>query len=82
MYNTLLTDRALADLRRLDKDTARFIKSKLVEYSNSPFNYAKKLSKSKIGSYRFRVGNYRAIFDINKDDIVILRINHRKDIYK
>ena len=36
----------------------------------------------KIGTYRFRMGNYRVIFDIEGKDIVILRVGHRREIYK
>ncbi|WP_456486560.1 type II toxin-antitoxin system RelE family toxin [Candidatus Alkanophaga liquidiphilum] len=36
----------------------------------------------KIGTYRFRIGDYRIIFDIDDDNMVILRIGHRKSIYK
>ena len=33
--------------------------------------------------YRFRVGNYRVIFDMKKDKLIILvlQIGHRKNIY-
>jgi mRNA interferase RelE/StbE len=40
------------------------------------------LISHKIGTYRFRIGDYRAIFDIDGENIVILRIGHRRDIYK
>jgi len=32
--------------------------------------------------YRFRVGSYRIIFEMDEDNIVILRIGDRKDIYR
>jgi len=35
-----------------------------------------------LGSYRLRIGDYRVIFDIIGNDIVVLRIGHRKEIYK
>jgi mRNA interferase RelE/StbE len=36
----------------------------------------------KIGAYRFRIGDYRVVFDIDDNNVVILRIGHRKSIYK
>jgi mRNA interferase RelE/StbE len=36
----------------------------------------------KLGTYRFRIGDYRVIFDIEGKDIVVLRVGHRRDIYK
>jgi mRNA interferase RelE/StbE len=32
--------------------------------------------------YRLRVGNYRILFEIDEDKIIIYRIRHRKDAYK
>uniref|UniRef100_A0A7C3MKC3 Type II toxin-antitoxin system RelE/ParE family toxin n=1 Tax=Dictyoglomus thermophilum TaxID=14 RepID=A0A7C3MKC3_DICTH len=55
---------------------------KLKEYSVDLLKYARKLINPKIGSYRFRIGNYRVIFDIDGENIIILRIGHRKEIYK
>ena len=40
------------------------------------------LNDSRIGSYRFRIGNYRVIFDIKEDQIIILRVGHRGRIYR
>lgn len=82
MYKVVLTNRAIKDLSKIDSYTSEFIKSKLTEYSKEPFINAKKLSNIKIGTYRFRIGDYRVIFDFDKDNIVILRIGHRKEIYK
>jgi len=35
-----------------------------------------------LGTYRFRIGDYRVIFDIEGKDIVALRVGHRRDIYR
>ena len=32
--------------------------------------------------YRFRIGDYRVIFDHTDVAIIVLRVGHRKDIYK
>jgi len=82
MYKVVLTQRALRDLKRLNRLAKKEILNKLAEYSKEPLEYARKLVNPKIGTYRFRIGDYRAIFDIEGKDIVILRIGHRKDIYK
>ena len=44
--------------------------------------YAQKLSDPRLGTYRFRVGEYRVIFDLEGSEIVILRVGHRKEIYR
>lgn len=75
---------ALEDLRRLSKRIQRQIINKLDFYAKSsyPFKFAKSLKNKSSGEYRYRVGNYRIIFDVEDNKIIILAIGHRKDIYK
>ena len=81
MYRIVLTRRALKDLEKIDKRTQNRIAEKLKEYAQNPFKYARRLVNPYIGTYRFRIGDYRVIFDINDGTIVILRIGHRRSIY-
>ena len=69
-------------LRRLDSDIKQRMKSALEKFKESPLRFAQKLTKPELGTYRFRIGNYRVIFDIDEDKLVILRVGHRKDIYR
>ena len=32
-------------------------------------------------AYRLRIGDYRALFDVERDIIVIRRVGHRREIY-
>jgi mRNA interferase RelE/StbE len=41
----------------------------------------KKLRQADFG-YRLRMGDYRILFDVEDDTIVIQKIGHRKDIYE
>ena len=81
-HRVVLTRRALKDFESIEKDARKRIAAKLREYTEEPLKYAQKLINQKIGSYRFRIGDYRVIFDIDAENIVILRIGHRKSIYK
>ena len=47
-----------------------------------PSTIAERLTESELGSYRFRVGDYRVIFDLEGDEIVVLRVGHRREIYR
>ena len=78
MYRVIVTRMALKDLKNIDKEIA----TKLREYAKEPLKYARKLINPRIGTYRFRIGDYRVIFDIDNEIIVILRIGHRRSIYK
>jgi mRNA interferase RelE/StbE len=82
MYRILLTKRAVKDLGKLSEDVKLRIKEKFNLLLNDPTGIGKKLSSPLIGTYRLRVGDYRVIFDIDDDKVIILRIGHRKDIYK
>ena len=82
MYTLLYTMSAVNDIRKLDTVVKKRIKKKLEEYAINPHLYAKKLVNSTLGSYRWRVGNYRIVFDIDGTKIVILRVGHRREIYK
>jgi len=82
MFNVILTHKAFKNLETIHAQDKRIIIQKLKEYAENPQKYAIKLVNPKLGMYRFRIGNYRAIFDIIEDDIVILKIGHRRDIYK
>jgi mRNA interferase RelE/StbE len=44
--------------------------------------YAEKLVDPRLGTYRFRIGDYRVVFDLEGNEIIVLRVGHRKDIYK
>jgi mRNA interferase RelE/StbE len=80
-FKLLYTKTAVEDIQKLDRVVKKKIKKKIELYAKKPFFYAKKLVKPSLGSYRWRIGDYRVVFDIDKDRIVILRIGHRREIY-
>ena len=82
MYKVLITEKAQKDLKNIDNETKKRIIEKLKYLSNDPVAFSRKLINSEIGEYRFKVGDYRIIFDIDGENIVILKIGHRKDIYE
>lgn len=75
---------ALRDLKKLPMDVQDRIIKKLDFYSRTqnPIRFAEPLKDRDFGEYRFRVGDYRIIFDIVDQEIVILVVGHRKDIYR
>ncbi len=76
--------RALKQIQKLPRDIQIRIIKKLDFYcsQDDPMEFAEPLVRSELGDYRFRVGDYRVIFDCEKDGIVVLLIGHRRDIYK
>ena len=71
----------LKDLQKIDKKYQKIILDKiklLKDYPDTP--NIKKLTNH-YPPYRFRVGNYRVLFDIKDDVIQILSVKHRKEAY-
>lgn len=81
-YNLVYTRSSVRDIKKLDRIVKKKIKAKIEKYSKSPKKYARTLIDSRIGNYRWRVGHYRIVFDIHGKDIVILRVRHRREVYK
>jgi mRNA interferase RelE/StbE len=75
---------AVGDLSRLPKDIQDRIKAKLDFYISfgDPLHFASRLTDSKLGDYKFRIGDYRVIFEIKDNIVEILKIGNRKDIYR
>ncbi|MBI4744718.1 MAG: type II toxin-antitoxin system RelE/ParE family toxin [Actinobacteria bacterium] len=81
-HKLVYTDRAVKDIKKLDIIARRRLKKALEKLSISPLKYSTKLINSKIGEYRFRVGDYRVIFDLVGREIIVLRVGHRREIYR
>jgi mRNA interferase RelE/StbE len=83
-YKFFIDDKVIKDLKKIDKKwqvkILDVIKTKLIK---NPYA-GKKLVSDLSEYYRYRVGNYRIIYEIIAEDIVvvIIKIKHRKDIYK
>ena len=81
-YKLIYTNTAYKDIKKLDIVAKKRIGKKIEEYSKDPLSTSKKLTNLSIGTFRWRIGNYRVVFDIDNENIIILRVGHRKEIYK
>jgi len=82
MSEIVLTRRALKDLDQLDRPIRRRIIERLQDLSADPTSHATRLTDSRLGSFRFRIGDWRVVFDIIDDRVIVLRIGHRREIYR
>lgn len=87
MYKVELTRQAKKQLKKLDIHTAKLILAwlrKNLEGCDNPRVHGKALTANLSGKWRYRIGDYRIIADIQDDKILILvlEIGHRKEIYK
>lgn len=81
-FKLVYTKKAVKDIQSLDNNVKKRIGKALIRYRANPLKKAEKLTDFAFGTYKFRIGDYRVIFDIEDKDIVILRVGHRKEIYK
>jgi mRNA interferase RelE/StbE len=81
-YRLLFTRRAARDLEALEPDARRRIGEALKRYRQEPLRFARRMAHPTLGSYRFRTGDYRVIFDMEGEEIVVLRVGHRSRIYR
>lgn len=86
-YKILFEKNADKQLKKLDKTQQRLIVNwiiKNLENTNDPRVFGKALKGNLKDYWRYRVGNYRIIAEINDDEvkILIIEIGHRKNIYK
>jgi mRNA interferase RelE/StbE len=81
-YRLIYTQKAVRDINKLDAVVKKRIGATLLRFKDNPLQYAEPLTDPELGGYRFRIGDYRVIFDIEGSDIVVLRAGHRKGIYK
>lgn len=83
-FNLVITGKARKDIVKIDQVSQRRLAKKLKYYVNQddPISFAKKLVDISEGQYRWRVGVYRIVFDVEGEDIVILRVQHRREVYR
>jgi mRNA interferase RelE/StbE len=74
---------AIKQLEKLPLADYKGIKKKIIELSDNPRPRGCEKLKSRPG-YRIRYGKYRIIYTISDNilTIIVVRIGHRKDIYR
>lgn len=84
MFGYQFTKTSLKRFKKLPKDTQIRIIRKLDYFcaQEDPIGFAETLTRSDLGEYRFRIGDYRVAFDMEDNILVIHDVNHRKDIYR
>lgn len=83
-YNIVFSESCRRQFRKLNKELQR----KIVNYLETrvcinPILFGKSLSGNKKGLWRYRVGDYRIICNIDNNELIVLviEIGHRSDIY-
>ena len=85
-YKVEYTEQAIKELKKIDKHTQFFIlawiEKNLVDCEN-PRQHGKGLTANRSGEWRYRVGDYRIIAEIEDDKVIILvlTVGRRREVY-
>ncbi len=85
MLELLVTPQFKKDLSKIPSQIvsqADILTSKLSENPLDPKLNITKLKGFKEPVWRVRLGNYRLVYTFNKTSLILLRIRHRKDVYR
>ncbi|QLC50838.1 type II toxin-antitoxin system RelE/ParE family toxin [Methanolobus zinderi] len=81
-YNIIFSENAKKQFQKLEQNVQKRIIASLERIRIRPESYISKL----VGDpgYKYRVGDYRIILDLDNENlyILVIKIGHRKKIYK
>ena len=81
----IFADKARKEFLKLDKPIQKQIQTFIVKLQGleDPRSSGKALAGNLAGRWRYRIGDYRLVCEIDDEKIIItiLRIGHRKNIY-
>lgn len=83
-YQLLYKKPAAKDIQKLPKQVQKRLKIKLEWFisQEDPLQFATSLTKPADAQYRFRVGVYRVLFDVEGNSVVVLHVQHRREVYR
>ncbi|MCK4389902.1 MAG: type II toxin-antitoxin system RelE/ParE family toxin [Desulfobacterales bacterium] len=71
------------DLPKIDAKNKAMVKRAIKErLTTQPEVYGKPLQRTLKGYWKLRVGEYRVVFRISENDVFILGIIHRREVYR
>ncbi|MFH1856955.1 MAG: type II toxin-antitoxin system RelE/ParE family toxin [Candidatus Omnitrophota bacterium] len=84
MYKVVYLEQVEEDFKKIDKTAIKKILVRVETYlAAAPKGLGKPLKGEFQGYWRYRWGNYRIIYKIAEQEvlILILRVSHRKEVY-
>ena len=80
-FTIIWPEPVLNQLRKLDRSIVKRIFEAITRLEENPGRWVKRIVNSPY--YSFRVGDYRIIVDIQKEELIVLvvKVGHRKNVY-
>ena len=80
IYELIFRPAAVRDLKDLPKEMAQRVIDKIDLLRDDLSGDVKKL-KNFVPRYRLRVGDWRVLFELERAQITIWRVRHRREVY-
>ncbi|MEV7902627.1 type II toxin-antitoxin system RelE family toxin [Streptomyces anulatus] len=82
-YRAVFHPEARAELRKVPRDVALRILTKLAELEADPFGFSTTALVSQPERRRLRVGDYRVIYTVDNGEVIVwvIRVGHRSTVY-
>lgn len=86
-YRVVFSEKAKKQLKKMDKHIAALTigwLEKNIEGCENPRLHGKGLVENRSGEWRYRIGDYRIICEIQDEEVLVLvlEIGHRREIYE
>ena len=81
-YNIVYKKSVQRDLKRFSKAEAERVLNQIEEELSKSADTYPVLKRQFKGLRKYRIGDYRVIYAILEDEVLVLRIGHRKQVYK
>ena len=84
MFKVIIPKATFKELEKLDSDNQQLVYTKILDLEKGIFTADKALKGKHKGKFRKRAGNYRIVYSIESNCLVIevVRVGHRKDVYR
>ena len=86
-YSVVFSNKARKQIKKMDRYTQAMIINwldKHIEGCENPFLHGKVLNGNLNNQWRYQIGNYRVLCDIQNHQLIVLVINvgHRREVYE
>ena len=81
MYTVVQTPKFERAFRKLDSELQRRISSQLLDLEVQP-EKGKRLHGRLKGLFSLRIGDYRVVYEIRKDNVILHVVEHRRSVYE
>jgi len=81
-YQLIFSRKAEKFIKNLNKNEKNRFKKVFEKLLENPYSYPYKKIKGKERMYRIRVGDYRILYTIEENAIIVLKIDTREKVYK